>query len=211
MAIETVKIPADLTIEERIIGPVSLRQIIILMIGAGISYVIWSTVSAAGGAGIVSTALSWIPALIAAAFAFVNISDISLFRMLFLLVERMDKPAVRTWQPRQGITIRFSVVPTKEKPTAMAEEHLATEKAQKRIRELSALLDTEKAEGEAQEEQETSVAETPEPRLPVEPRRVSVSTLERSIDAVSKTPVSLTNESNAVAPQKIVRDILPPS
>lgn len=118
MPIEAVKIPQNVQIEDRVIGPLSLRQIIIMIVGGGFSYIMYTMVQRSlGHVGIPLTVVIWTPAAIAAAFAVVNINDLSLLRICFLLFEKMQKPAARTWAPRTGIsiTIRTSVANSAEK------------------------------------------------------------------------------------------------
>lgn len=138
MPIEPVKIPQNVQIEDRIIGPVTLRQLIITIIGCGISYAIWSSLQKAFGAvGITVTVVAWIPAVIFIAFAFIKVYDLSLFRIVFLMLERSVKPQIRIWAPRPGISIinpHALAKPEKKKPTAVQEQPQS-------IEELSSMLD----------------------------------------------------------------------
>lgn len=138
MPIEPVKIPQNVQIEDRIIGPVTLRQLIITIIGCGISYAIWSSLQKAfGDIGITVTIVAWIPAVIFIAFAFIKVYDLSLFRIVFLMLERSVKPQIRTWAPRPGIsTINPHALakPEKKKPVAAQEQPQS-------IEELSSMLD----------------------------------------------------------------------
>ena len=105
MPIEPVKIPQNVYVEDRIIGPVTLKQLIITGIGAGISYMLFATVTKAGVTDLTVRVLTWIPAVIAAAFAFLKINDLSLFNIILLIIEGMNKPSVRTWSPHSGLSI----------------------------------------------------------------------------------------------------------
>lgn len=190
MPIEAVKIPQNVYVEERIVGPITLRQIIITMIGAGISYALWSTFSAAGGTSIVSMIIAGIPALIAVAFAFVKINDISLFRLMILFMEKMEHPTIRTWQPRTGISINIFTKPTAEKKV----ETKVVKEKQPGIEELSALLDAEAeiVEKEIPATEAPAAVVVSQKTLPVNKERVSASPLSQSID------------------EKIIRDLSPP-
>lgn len=145
MAIEPVKIPQDVSIEDRIIGPVTLKQIIICLLSSGFSYMVFSSMKAAGTLTPVSMAISWTPAAIGAAFAFVKINGISLFRFCLLMIERLNKPGRRMWTPRRGITINISTgsgTPEQSaEPPARTDIHEHPAKDVQRIRELSAVLD----------------------------------------------------------------------
>lgn len=107
MAIEAVKIPQNVYVEDRIIGPITLKQLGITGIGAGISYVIYSIVTKAGFNDVVSQVLCWIPALIGAMFAFFKINDLSLFSIILLTIESMNKPNERYWSPSPGLSINL--------------------------------------------------------------------------------------------------------
>lgn len=106
MPIEAVKIPQNVYVEDRIVGPLTLRQLMIVAIGGGGSYAIWSSLMKTfGKLDPVTTAIVWTPAVISLAFAFIRINDLSLMRLLLLRLEHMQKPSVRTWGPRTGISI----------------------------------------------------------------------------------------------------------
>lgn len=139
MPIMPVKVPQNVYIEDRIIGPITLRQIIITGIGAGISYAAWSAMSKAhGSVGIPLTVILWMPAAIAAAFAFLKINDLSLMRILFLSLERMVNPTVRIYAPRRGITITVRMFNTAADAAKRAPQEKA---ALPQLDDLSATLD----------------------------------------------------------------------
>ena len=140
MAIEPVKIPQNVQIEDRIIGTVTLRQLIITIMGCGISYALWSNLQKIfGSVGITATIIVWIPAVIFIAFAFVKVYDLSLFRIVLLTIERSVKPQTRTWAPRTGISMikpRALAKPEKKKKSSLPEETKP-----QNIEELSSMLD----------------------------------------------------------------------
>ena len=107
MPIEAVKIPQNVYVEDHIVGSVTLKQIMICGIGAGISYVIYATLSGAGITQLPFLIGAWIPAVIAAAFAFLKINDLSMFNIILLMIEGINKPKVRYWSPHPGISINL--------------------------------------------------------------------------------------------------------
>ncbi len=141
MPIDAVKIPQNVQIEDKVVGPLSLRQIIIMALGGGFSYMIYASVQKSMGyVGIPLTIVIWIPAVIAAAFAMVNINDLSLLRILFLLLERTQKPGKRIWAPRSGISITIRTSSIKEEaPKAAADAGKPS--ASQQIAELSSVVD----------------------------------------------------------------------
>ena len=107
MPIEAVKIPQNVYVEDKIIGPVSLRQLAITGLGTGIGYMFYGIAVKAGVRNIVELALCWIPAVLAAAFAFLKINDLSLLKIILLFIEGLSKPKERYWSPHAGISINL--------------------------------------------------------------------------------------------------------
>ncbi len=138
MPIDPIKIPQNVYIEDRIVGPLTLRQVLMVTLGGGFSYAMWASVSKAYGVvALPIQIMVWIPAVISVAFAFVRVNDVSMTRLVLLFLERLNKPALRTWSPRRGliINIRTFTAPTKD-----TSDH-SDKKNFTRIDELSALLD----------------------------------------------------------------------
>ncbi len=143
MPIDPVKIPQNVYIEDRIVGPLTLRQIIIIAVGGGFSYALYASLakSYGGPPNIVVTVLVWLPALISAIVALVKINDLSIARICFLMLERVNKPAQRMYGPRRGLAIhiRTSAAISKQGSDQTPNPELAT--TQKKIEELSSVLD----------------------------------------------------------------------
>lgn len=118
MAMEAVKIPQNVYVEDRIIGPVTLKQLMIIGIGTAFSYVLYATVTQGGPVSVPVTIMLWSPAIVAAAFAFLKVNDITLFNIILLWIEHMNKPVVRSWSPHPGISINIVTrAPKEEKKT----------------------------------------------------------------------------------------------
>ena len=211
MTIDPVKIPQNVYVEDRIIGSITLRQIIICLLTGGISYGVFSTTRAAGLLDPVTGALSWTPLVVGAAFAFVRINGISLTRFCLLILEKTDKPAVRRFASRRGITISISTASLrseheieKEKQTEEIKRH--EDEKRQRIHELSALLDKGPAEGDAPEEALDPLIDSAKSSstLPVDKSRISAEPLESTaapLDGLQTAPR---------AADALIRDIAPP-
>lgn len=168
---DPIKIPQNVYVEDRIIGSLTLRQIIIVIVGGGISYVLYAYMQKAYGyVSIPLIVLSAIPLLISVAFAFVRIHDLSLLKLILLLMERSSKPHIRTWGPRSGITI---VIKTEHVTKEIQHAH---KESTEEIQKLSTLLDT-LPERPIDGEQE----ETTEPQ-PVKKESIRVDPLNHPID-----------------------------
>ncbi|MBP9773785.1 MAG: PrgI family protein [Candidatus Peribacteraceae bacterium] len=122
MAMEAVKIPQNVYVEDRIIGPVTLKQLMIIGIGTAFSYVLYATVTQGGPVSVPVTIMLWSPAIVAAAFAFLKVNDITLFNIILLWIEHMNKPVVRSWSPHPGISINIVTRPPKEEKKTDAQK-----------------------------------------------------------------------------------------
>ena len=140
-----VKIPQNIRIEDKLIGPLSLRQIIMIAIGGGVSYALFAMLSKTyGQVPPVAHAFIWLPLIFCAAFALVKINDISLMRYSLLTFELMVKPRRRVFQPRRGLSIVSKI--TAPKPGKKSKEENMEKIPEKKavlIGDLSALLDRE--------------------------------------------------------------------
>ena len=143
MPIEAVKIPQNVQIEDKIIGPISLRMIIIMLIGGGISYLLFAAVQSAGVTSPVALVATWIPLMVAVAFSFIKVHDMSLFRIVLLMLERTQKPNIRVFTPRKGRDIT-AVMPlsSTQKSNKVQLKPIAG------VRELSTMLDEELTEAD---------------------------------------------------------------
>lgn len=199
MAIEPIKIPQNVYIEDRIVGPLTLKQIITVAVGCGFSYGLYSLlIQSYGKIPLPITVMAWIPGALSFVFAFIKINDLSLFRIILLMVERINKPETRVWTPRRGLTINIRTFTTPdEKQHKRADAALAGKNADQ-IEELSSLLDLSMqslvpaaagGEEDALSPLEETVEEEPEPvgsPRPVNPALVSVNAMEgTSTDTVS--------------------------
>ena len=141
MPIEAVKIPQNVYIEDRIIGPITLKQLVLCVIGGGISYALWTGLSKAygdQGLSIFLIVISLIPAVIFIAFAFIKIYGLSLMRICLLSLEKIIKPTIRVWTPRTGVKISYDMYTKAKKKT---EDDGLEKKKKPTAEELSSLLD----------------------------------------------------------------------
>lgn len=202
MTIDPVKIPQNVYVEDRIIGPITLRQIMIVLGGAGISYAIWAGMKSAGTVSVFQTGIAWIPCVIAVLFAFVKINGISLFRITLLVIERINKPARRTWQPRRGIYVNFiTKAPSKDNEEMRKKEE---QKKNTEIEELSRVLDQgppESALNDLDDDAEELIA-----TKPVNRKKITAD----SSNGASVDDVQHAKKKNS---QKggLLRDIIPPA
>lgn len=205
MPIEPVKIPQNVYVEDRIIGPITLKQLLIVGIGTGISYAVYAMATKSGPVGIPLTVILWTPALVAAAFAFVKVNDLSLFQVILLAIEHMNKPNQRTWIPHSGLSINIitsSTVQAIEQANTKIAANASklaevTRQMKKREEELDKLashsIDTVTAVETEPASPPVAVAEKTVPNetktLPVNRSKVRAQGLdpERAVDGISNT------------------------
>lgn len=184
MPIEPVKIPQNVYIEDRIVGPLTLRQIIISMLGIGFSYAIWASIAKVQGTvPIPVTVIVWIPGVLSVIFAFVKINDLTMAHLILLFVERINKPQTRIYGPRRGLTVNArSFAP----PNPNSRKVVAKPQPGEEIDSLSALLDREgvrPSHVEQPADEPTDLREEPAeqgsslPARPVDKNRIKVSPL----------------------------------
>jgi hypothetical protein len=185
MPIDPVKIPQNVYIEDRIVGPLTLRQIIIVAIGCGFSYAVWSSISKAYGfVAIPLIVLIWIPGILSIIFAFVRINDLSMMHICLLFLERLQKPAVRTWTPRRGLSLNIRTM-SPQKQTS--DSPIAAQSQPSKLDELSAVLDRKPTAQDSDDSKETEESEdvgvaqislqSPATTRPVDPSRIKVTPL----------------------------------
>ncbi|MDB4978396.1 MAG: hypothetical protein JWM56_582 [Candidatus Peribacteria bacterium] len=140
MPIDPVKIPQNVYIEDHIVGPLTLRQTLMMTGGCGFSYVLYSVFAKAAGTppDIITTIILWVPGVLSIAFSLIKINDLTLMKIVMLTLERMQKAPVRTWAPRKGISITIHTSSKKAEPAKAVTPENQT---QRKIEELSSILD----------------------------------------------------------------------
>ncbi|MCC6643261.1 PrgI family protein [Candidatus Peregrinibacteria bacterium] len=136
------KVPQDVQREDRIVGPLTLRQLIICGIGFSMAYAIYTFV---GRDYEVITAL--IPVIIIAiitiTFAFVKPLDLVFEKYILFLIESLVLPPKRFWLKGTGDPSRLSYIPapSAKKKINPKEAELAGVKKKKSIEEITKILD----------------------------------------------------------------------
>ena len=137
------KIPQDVQREDKIVGPLTLRQLITVGVGGGIAYALYITLAQEYFVEI------WLPpvilvSLLTAAFAFLKIHDMTFGKFILYLAEYTMKPRKRVWKQMSGDVF---VSAMSDRVTTHIEkkiEQVGTDKREqlKRVSELSEIVDT---------------------------------------------------------------------
>jgi len=140
------KVPQNVQREDQILGPVTLRQLIVLMVTGGISYLLFTQLNELYYLNQLQQMLIWLPLAIGAAFAFVKIRGISLFKFCLLAIEQnIFLPKKRFWQTNANAHVSMTHSETskkEEKEETKATKDFSTQK----VKNLAALLDGESPE-----------------------------------------------------------------
>lgn len=91
------KVPQNVQREDQILWFITLRQLIILLVGFGISYTIFVKMKAKYDLTGFELFFIWLPAGIAAAFAFLKVKGIELLQFITLLIENTLFRRPRRW------------------------------------------------------------------------------------------------------------------
>ena len=131
------KVPQDVQREDKIIGPLTLKQMIILGIGGGITYAIYIGLAATYYAEI------WLPPTIIAggitlAFAFLRISNMPFHLYLMNYLEYKLLPNKRIWV--QGTGYPFYMPQRATRPSKKTEK--VEKKNEKSLETLTSILDS---------------------------------------------------------------------
>lgn len=130
------KVPQNVEREDQILWFITLRQLIILLLGGGLSYILF--INLVRDNDEVSTFMSvvvWIPALLAVIFAFVKIKGLEMFELFLLIMEHgFFRYPRRYWIASAGepfLSITMRVEPLEKKKDDILNKEYDQEKAQK--------------------------------------------------------------------------------
>ncbi len=130
------KIPQNVQLEDKIVGPLTLKQLATLGIGLGISYVFYVSLAKT------YTMLVWIwPvgffSILTLAITFLKINGIPFGKWCFLMVEFMFIPRKRIFMMGAGDVYMATIFAEKEKDKDVKKILTKAEKDQEKIRKLN--------------------------------------------------------------------------
>ena len=204
MPIEPVKIPQNVQIADRIVGPISLKQIVLCMIGGGLSYVLWNTFKMAGAqVNLFNMMIAWSPLTIAAAFAFVKVHNLTLLKIVLLALEKWDKPVKRTFGPRGGVAINIRTYFHTQSKKKAAQSNLDI--SHDKLDNLSSLLDESAQKYDPTKEMNSLSTENTTEEVEVTPPAATETIMEEPSGSLAQT---LAPKKDPNAP--LMNDIIPP-
>lgn len=158
------KVPQNIDLEDKIVGPLTLIQFLYILGGALIDYILFQTVAKASFA--VFIVLASPISLVALALAFLKIQDQPLSHFIKAGLIYLQSPQTRLWQRRgHDVSILTETPKPKETETPMVAKNL--EKSQ--LEQLARMLDTRQMPS-AQEKKLGSVSQAFEKLLKEQPK-----------------------------------------
>ncbi len=102
------QVPKNIDLEDKIVGPLTLRQFLYVLVGGAISYSIFKKMAVPGGNTQLAMMISLPIALFSMALAFVKIQGQPLTEFLMALFTFMSRPRQRIWKrhdQEQGLVL----------------------------------------------------------------------------------------------------------
>lgn len=138
------KVPQNVQREDKIVGPLTLKQLIICGIGGGLAYAVYVSF------GKEFTWITWLPPVamigtLTILFAFIRPLDLSFAKFLFLYLELLLLPQKRMWIQASSEILVTPYAGVKQKTLAQKQAEEKSEQLIDRaakLRELSKILNT---------------------------------------------------------------------
>ena len=135
------KVPQDVQREDKILFFITMKQLVILMVTGGISYMLFVSLSETYILSQIAIAFIMLPFILGCAFCFVRIKGLGLTQFLLLNIEHLLLPARRYWQPGSqqmvSSTVEFSMK-NKDTVKIVQNKNISAEK----IKNLADLIDS---------------------------------------------------------------------
>lgn len=139
------KVPNDVQREDQILFFITLKQLIMLLVGGGISYMLFTSITKSYDLNEFQHTLIWIPFAFSAVFAFVKIKGMTTLEVILLVFEKIFRPPRRYWVQCAGtpfISLTTSVKLPKDKKEKEAYHPVkAKDVAPQKIKNLATLID----------------------------------------------------------------------
>lgn len=137
------KVPQDVLRPDKIVSFLTLRQLIIVAIGGGITYSLYIVLNRQYGVQIWLIPVLFI-AFITVAFAFVKYQELTFEKLVLVFIEYKLRPQARTWQKMRGdfvlSVLSNSLGRGQEKAKKAPEESISERR--KKLEEITKLVDT---------------------------------------------------------------------
>lgn len=137
------KVPQDVLRPDKIVGFLTLRQLIIVALGGGMAYSLYIILSKQYFLEI------WLPpvlfiSLVTVAFAFFKFHDILFEKLILIFIEYKFRPRARVWQKMQGdVVLSVLSTPVQKETAEQKVEPLSERERRKKLEEIMKVVDTQ--------------------------------------------------------------------
>jgi hypothetical protein len=136
------KVPQNVQRADQILLFLTLKDLILLILGFGLSYMLFTSLNKQYELNQIEQILIWIPGALSAALAFVKIKGIPLTKFILLIFEKLFRPAHRQWvkhggDPFVSLTTPFTMKMKKKEKEVESKKDVSSEK----IKNLANILD----------------------------------------------------------------------
>jgi len=133
------KVPQNVEREDKIVGPLTLKQLILVAVGGGISYLLYINLAKNYQLGLFDLFLISLPLLFTLFLSFGKVKDMTMSRFIICFAELMLKARKRYWVQRAG-DIDLSAIGSSYK--ASEKKEASTGEPLSKLERLNQVLDT---------------------------------------------------------------------
>ncbi|MEI8143326.1 MAG: PrgI family protein [Candidatus Berkelbacteria bacterium] len=117
------KVPQNIDMQDRVIGPLTMTQFVYVIIGTGLSYSVWTALPSPIGLGIAIPLL-----LLTFCIGFIKINERPFWVFLASILGYMSTPRQRVWQHDANGSMRVEIyTPIKSQVTAAPTKNISHE------------------------------------------------------------------------------------
>ena len=136
------KVPQDVQREDIILWFITFKQFVILLLGGGISYVMFVNMNKHYRLNTFEEILVWIPAMVAIAFSFIKIKGIPLFQFILLMIENIFfRPPRRFWIQGAGEPFVSFTTPFEMKKKKVVPKPVMKKVSDEKLKNLAVMMD----------------------------------------------------------------------
>lgn len=154
------KVPQDVLREDKIVGFLTLRQLIICTLGGSITYALYTSLAKQYFVEVWLIPVLF-TALITMAFAFIRFHDVPFEKIVLLFIEYNFKPRKRFWQKMQGDVVLSVLAPIQKSAVAKEAKNEDELTRRKRLEEVSKVVDAH-SEKIGQQKQNSTTQSNPQ-------------------------------------------------
>lgn len=137
------KVPQNVQREDQILWFITLKQLIMLLLGGGLSYFMFVNLSKTYDLNSFEIIIIWLPAVLAISFAFLKIKSLPLLQFLLLVIEQTFFRAPRRyWQQSCDVFVSMTTE-FKNEDKKETKKTIDKNYSQEKIKNLAAILDGE--------------------------------------------------------------------